>query len=70
MAPEYAVQMLDKMVNMKYTIPENADTSPEGRDLLQRMLLPDPHQRIQLEQVTGSRGWCMPGQAHLGTLLD
>lgn len=44
--------MLDKMVNMKYTIPENADTSPEGRDLLQRMLLPDPNQRIQLEQVS------------------
>jgi hypothetical protein len=39
------------MVNMKYSIPDIADTSPEGRDLLQRMLLPDPNQRIQLEQV-------------------
>ncbi len=43
--------MLDKMVNMRYTIPDNVDTSPEGRDLLRRMLLPDPQQRIQLEQI-------------------
>jgi hypothetical protein len=43
--------MLDKMVNMKYSLPDNIEISGEGRDLLQRMLLPDPNQRIQLEQI-------------------
>jgi len=45
------LQMLDKMVNMKYSLPDNIEISAEGRDLLQRMLLPDPNQRIQLEQI-------------------
>ncbi|KAG1679770.1 hypothetical protein FOA52_012681 [Chlamydomonas sp. UWO 241] len=45
------LQMLDKMVGMRYTIPEGVEVSPEGRDLLQRMLLPDPAARIQLEQI-------------------
>mmetsp|Transcript_40234 Transcript_40234/g.89327 ORF Transcript_40234/g.89327 Transcript_40234/m.89327 type:complete len:381 (-) Transcript_40234:812-1954(-) len=45
------LQMLDKMVNMRYAMPEGVEISAEGRDLLQRMLLPDPNQRIQLEQI-------------------
>jgi serine/threonine-protein kinase SRK2 len=45
------LQMLDKMVGMRYTIPEGVEVSTEGRDLLQRMLLPDPAARIQLEQI-------------------
>lgn len=43
--------MLDKMVNMKYALPDTIEISQEGRNLLQRMLLPDPNQRIQLEQI-------------------
>eukprot|EP00798_Chlamydomonas_sp_ICE-L_P024140 gene24140-9725_t len=45
------LQMLDKMVNMRYPMPDGVEISPEGRDLLQRMLLPDPAQRVQLEQI-------------------
>ncbi|KAJ9529711.1 hypothetical protein QJQ45_014440 [Haematococcus lacustris] len=45
------LQMLDKMLNQRYSIPEAADTSAKGRDLLQRMLLPDPVHRIQLDQI-------------------
>jgi serine/threonine-protein kinase SRK2 len=45
------LQMLDKMVGMRYTIPDGVEVSPEGRDLLQCMLLPDPASRIQLEQI-------------------
>ncbi|GFH10705.1 protein kinase domain-containing protein [Haematococcus lacustris] len=59
MAPEVLVnrdgkydgKMLDKMLNQRYSIPEAADTSAKGRDLLQRMLLPDPVHRIQLDQI-------------------
>lgn len=38
------LDMLDKMVGQKYPIPEPCDITPEGRDLLVRMLLPDPQQ--------------------------
>ena len=36
---------------MRYLLPEGVEISPDGCDLLQRMLLPDPAQRIQLEQI-------------------
>ncbi|GAX76465.1 hypothetical protein CEUSTIGMA_g3910.t1 [Chlamydomonas eustigma] len=45
------LQLVGMMVDMKYTIPEDVEVSSEGRDLLQRMLLPDPATRIQLEQI-------------------
>jgi hypothetical protein len=37
------------------------EISPEGRDLLQRMLLPDPAARIHLEQIVQVRARAAPG---------
>ena len=45
------LHMLDKMVNSKYIIPENIEMSADGLDLVRRLLLPDPTQRIQLDQI-------------------
>lgn len=43
--------MLNKMMAMEYAIPHGVDVSPEGLDLLQRMLLPKPEERITMDQI-------------------
>lgn len=43
--------MLERMEGQKYTIPPNVDLSPEVCVLLKRMLLPDPTQRISIDEV-------------------
>lgn len=45
------LQMLDKMVNMKYSMPENVEITAECRDLLTKMMLPDPNHRLRIEDV-------------------
>lgn len=45
------LKMLEKMVNRKYPMPENVELTPECRDLLTRLLLPDPNQRITMADV-------------------
>uniref|UniRef100_A0A7R9VAN1 Protein kinase domain-containing protein n=1 Tax=Chlamydomonas euryale TaxID=1486919 RepID=A0A7R9VAN1_9CHLO len=43
--------VLEKMVNMQFAMPSHVEVSAEGKDLLQRMLAPDPKQRVQLEHI-------------------
>lgn len=45
------IQMLDKMVNKNYVIPENVRISTECLDLLQKMLNPDPNARLTMEGI-------------------
>lgn len=43
--------MMDRIVNMQWTIPAGVDISPECRDLLTRMLVRDPDRRITMSEI-------------------
>lgn len=43
--------MLEHMVGCRYEIPASLDLSEDCKDLLRRMLLPEPHRRITTEQI-------------------
>ncbi|KXZ46593.1 hypothetical protein GPECTOR_42g804 [Gonium pectorale] len=43
--------MLDNMVRQRYELPAHVEISEAGKSLLKRMLLPDPKQRIPIEEV-------------------
>ncbi|GLC37612.1 hypothetical protein PLESTB_001667900 [Pleodorina starrii] len=45
------LSMLDNMVRQKYELPAKVEVSEPGKDLLKKMLLPDPKERITLEDV-------------------
>ncbi|GLI66872.1 hypothetical protein VaNZ11_010863 [Volvox africanus] len=45
------LSMLDNMVRQRYELPTKVDISEPGKDLLKKMLLPDPKERITLEEV-------------------
>ncbi len=43
--------MLDNMVRQRYELPPAVEVSPAGKELLTRMLHPDPRERIPIEAV-------------------
>lgn len=43
--------MMDRIVNMQWSIPAGVEISPECRDLLSRMLVRDPDERITMSQI-------------------
>lgn len=45
------VMMLDKMVTSRFSWPRSTQVSPELKDLLTRLLKPDPNQRITMPEV-------------------
>lgn len=52
MEPDRRIRtMMDRIVNMQWAIPTNIEISPECRDLLTRMLVRDPDDRITMAQI-------------------
>jgi hypothetical protein len=50
-APNDFISMLERMVGRQYRFPPDAGISAECIDLLQQMLLPEPHRRITVEGI-------------------
>jgi serine/threonine-protein kinase SRK2 len=43
--------MMSRILGMQWSIPADVPISPECRDLLTRLLVADPNQRLTMEQV-------------------
>uniref|UniRef100_A0A383W2H5 Protein kinase domain-containing protein n=1 Tax=Tetradesmus obliquus TaxID=3088 RepID=A0A383W2H5_TETOB len=50
-APNDFISILERMVGRQYRFPPDASISAECIDLLQQMLLPEPHRRITVEGI-------------------
>lgn len=50
-SPSDFILMLEQMVGCRYEIPEELGLSEDCKDLLRRMLLPEPHKRITTEGI-------------------
>jgi hypothetical protein len=50
-APNDFISMLERMVGRQYRFPADAAISAECIDLLQQLLLPEPHRRITIERI-------------------
>jgi serine/threonine protein kinase len=50
-SPQDFIVMLELMVECRFEIPDNLDLSEDCKDLLRRMLLPEPHKRITTEEI-------------------
>jgi serine/threonine protein kinase len=50
-APNDFISMLERMVGRQYRFPPDAAISDECIDLLQQLLLPEPHRRITIEGI-------------------
>lgn len=50
-SPSDFILMLEQMVGCRYEIPEELGLSEDCKDLLRRMLLPEPHKRITTEDI-------------------
>jgi len=49
--PKEVQLMIQRILRLQYKIPENGDVSPELRDLLSKMLVDDPQQRISMCEI-------------------
>jgi serine/threonine protein kinase len=50
-SPQDFIAMLELMVGCRFEIPNKLDLSDDCKDLLRRMLLPEPHKRITTEEI-------------------
>lgn len=51
--------MMNRILSVQWAIPDDADITSECRDLLSRMLIPEPSQRITMEQIQHHPWFCM-----------
>ena len=53
-------QVLDRIMRCDYRLPRFPHISPECRDLLQRILVGNPDDRLTIDQIQ-RHPWCGPG---------
>jgi serine/threonine protein kinase len=54
-SPQEFIAMLEQMVGCQYEIPDSFGLSEDCKDLLRRMLMPEPHKRISTEDILAHR---------------
>jgi serine/threonine protein kinase len=53
--PQDFIAMLEQMVGCQYEIPDSFGLSEDCKDLMRRMLMPEPHKRISTEDILAHR---------------
>ena len=61
--------MMSRILQSQWAIPAGVHISPECRDLLTRLLVADPHQRLNVQQVRVCMVECMSSKFHI-TLVN
>ena len=54
---ENILPLYNKIRTQPFTFPEEKDISPELKDLIERMLIKDPAQRITLQEIKVGPTW-------------